>query len=82
MNAKRLINSILVACQLPNGFKQPRICILVNYALYSLKDSPALWYKEFATTLTKNGLKALKEELYIFADLEHKVFVVFYIDNV
>ena len=58
------------------------MCVLVNYALYGFKDSPALWYKEFATILTKNGLKALKEEPCIFTDLEHKVFVVFYVDNV
>ncbi len=51
INANRPSNSALVACQLPDGFKQLGMCVEVDRALYGLKDSPALWYKEFSSTL-------------------------------
>jgi hypothetical protein len=42
INANRPLNSVLVAYQLLDGFKQLRICVEVNRALYGLKDSPML----------------------------------------
>ena len=41
-NAKRLVGSSLVVCQLPDGFKIPSIYAKINRALYRLRDSPAL----------------------------------------
>jgi hypothetical protein len=42
VNAKRDLDSVLVACQLPDGFKVLGICALIDRALYSLRDSPTL----------------------------------------
>jgi hypothetical protein len=39
-------------------------------------------YKEFASNFTRIGLIICKEELYIFVNLEYKVFVLFYINNI
>jgi hypothetical protein len=44
VNAKRDLDSVLVACQLLDGFKVLGMCTLINRALYGLRDSPALWY--------------------------------------
>jgi hypothetical protein len=82
INASRPSRSVLVACQLPDGFKQLRIYIEVDRALYGLKDSPALWYKEFSSTLRELELKAYKEEPCIFINATHKVFILFYIDDI
>jgi hypothetical protein len=41
-NAKRLVSSLLVACQLLDGFKILKICAKIDRALYKLKDSLAL----------------------------------------
>ena len=43
---------------------------------------PALWFKELISILSKLSLKGYKEELCIFIDLTHKVFILFYIDDV
>jgi hypothetical protein len=82
INANRPSNSALVACQLPDGFKQLGMCVEVDRALYGLKDSPALWYKEFSSTLQRLKLVACKEEPCIFIDTDHKVFILFYVDDV
>jgi hypothetical protein len=82
VNAKRPSGSVLVACQLPDGFKQLGMCVEIDRALYGLRDSPALWFKELTSTLSKLGLKGCKEEPCIFIDLTHKVFVLFYVDDV
>jgi hypothetical protein len=82
VNAMRGENTPQIACRLPDGFKVPGRCVLIDRALYGLKDSPALWYKEFASTLGKVGLVACKEEPCIFVDKLHKVFVMFYVDDI
>ena len=58
------------------------MCVEVDRALYGLKDSPALWYKEFSSTLVKLKLISCKEEPCMFIDDQRKVFVVFYVDDV
>jgi hypothetical protein len=82
VNARRDTRSAPVVCQLPDGFKVPRMCVELDQALYGLRDSPALWYKEFSSTLTKLRLVACKEEPCIFVDREHKLFILFYVDDV
>ena len=56
--------------------------VKVDRALYRLRDSPALWYKEWTSTLKRLGLVALKEEPCIYVNALHKVFVVFFVDDV
>ncbi len=82
VNAIRPIGGPQVVCQLPDGFKEPGMCVEVDRALYGLKDSPALWYKDFTNTLGALGLQPCKEEPCIYIDPSHKVFILFYVDDV
>jgi hypothetical protein len=42
VNAKRDSRSVLVAYKLLNRFKQPRMCVKIDQALYRIRDSLAL----------------------------------------
>ena len=42
LNATRSGDAKPVVCALPDGFKKPGFCALVDRALYGLRDSPAL----------------------------------------
>jgi hypothetical protein len=42
VNTKRDLYSVLVAYKLLNRFKQLRICVKINQALYRIRDSLAL----------------------------------------
>jgi hypothetical protein len=83
INAIRPLLSSPVFCYLPDGFKQPGIVVAVDRALYGLRDSPSLWYKDLTHTFTtKCGLVKCKEEPCLFMDKEKKVFVVFHVDDI
>ena len=82
INIKRFIGSALVAYQFSDGFKQFGICVEIDRVLYRLKDSPALWYNEFAGILRKLDLTPYKKKFCIFIDAAYKVFILFFIDNV
>ena len=58
------------------------MCVEIDCVLYGLRDSPALWYKDFSSTLKKTGLSMYKEEPCLFIDKLQKIFVLFYIDDV
>ena len=47
----------LVYCYCPEGFNQNGYILKLLMALYGLKVSPLLWYKELTSTLAKFGLK-------------------------
>ena len=49
-------------------------------ALYGLKISPLLWYKELTNTLAKFGLKPIPGTNYLFTD--GRLIIFFYIDNI
>jgi hypothetical protein len=82
VNAVRSSEGPPVICKLPPGFERPGYVVEVDRALYGLRDSPALWYNDWTGTLKRIGLLALQEEACIFVDAEHKVFVMFYVDDV
>ena len=42
IHAKRKADGVQVACKLPPGFSKDGICVLVDRALYGMRDSPAL----------------------------------------
>ena len=46
----------LVACQCLEGYDRLDYVLRVLQALYGLKISPLLWYKEFTSTLEDLGL--------------------------
>lgn len=71
-----------VVCELPDGFREPGMCVKLNRALYGLRDSPLLWYEEFASTLRNVGLMAAKEEPCLFFTQDRKVLILFYVDDI
>jgi hypothetical protein len=71
-----------VTYYIPDGFPIPGILVEVKQALYSLVDSPSLWYKEFTTMLVKLKLEPIREEPYIYVTLDQKVFIVFFVNNI
>ena len=71
-----------MTCHIPDGFPMPGMLIEVKQALYGLVDSPSLQYKEFTSILIKLKLEPIKEEPYIYATLDQKVFIIFFIDNI
>lgn len=46
----------IIYCQTPDGFKCAGMCLFLLRALYSLRQSPLLWLKEFLRTLVDLGL--------------------------
>jgi hypothetical protein len=81
INAERDKSRPAVACKLPDGFKALGMCVEIDRALYGMKDSPALWYQEWATTLRKLNLESCKEEPCIFMNERRNIMVVFYVDD-
>lgn len=71
-----------VLCELPDGFTKPEKVVLLLQALYGLRDSPVLWYKELSSTLRTLGLTASKEEPCLFFDSERQVIILFYVDDI
>ncbi|KAH6242081.1 hypothetical protein HBI42_243440 [Parastagonospora nodorum] len=71
-----------VLCELPDGFKEPGMCVRLNRALYGMRDSPLLWYEEFSGTLRSLGLISSKEEPCLFFDKDKKVLILFYVDDI
>jgi hypothetical protein len=71
-----------VFCELPDGFKESGKCVELLRALYGLRDSPLLWYKELTSTLRTLGLSPCAEEPCLFQDAEHHVLVLFYVDDI
>jgi len=49
-------------------------------ALYRLKISPLLWYKELTNTLAKFGLELVLGTNYLFTN--GRLIIFFYIDNI
>ena len=82
VNAKRDERSAPVSCYLPDGWKRPGMVVEIDRALYGLRDSPALWYGDFATTLSRLQLTPLAEEPCIFTNETRTVFVAFYVDDI
>ena len=79
LNAQR--SGAPVFCELPEGFKKEGRCVRVDRALYGLKDSPLLWYREFSSTLKELGLEASLEEPCLFFDRVRKILLIFYVDD-
>lgn len=70
-----------VVCELPEGFEEEGMCVELERALYGLRESPLLWYREFSSTLRKLGLTASSEEPCLFFDRQRRVVVLFYVDD-
>ena len=70
-----------VVCELPDGFREPGKVVELQKALYGLRESPLLWYKEFSGTLQGLGLVSSAEEPCLFLTPDRHVLVLFYVDD-
>jgi hypothetical protein len=71
-----------ILCELPKGFKDGDLIVELDKALYGLKESPLLWFKEFSQTLKSLGLTPSTEEPCLFTSSDKKVIVLFYVDDI
>ena len=70
----------LIYCYCPEGFSQDGHILKLLIALYRLKISPLLWYKELTSTLAKFGLKPVLGTNCLYTD--GQLIVFFYINNI
>jgi hypothetical protein len=69
---------IFVQC--PPGFEEEGYCMRLKRALYGLKRSPLLWFKDLGATLEKLGLVRVPEAHCLFVSKYLTVF--FYVDDI
>lgn len=82
VNAQRSEHSSPVTCYMPDGFKHSGRVIELQRALYGLRDSPALWFKDFSSTLQSLGMTPSKEEPCLFFTEKRDAFVIFFVDDI
>lgn len=78
------INALLdevVYVQCPEGFEQPGMAFLLRRALYGLKKSPKLWFKELSTTLIELGFRPCPDEPCLFIHHTDLVIIFVYVDD-
>lgn len=71
-----------VYCELPDGFKEENKIGEIQKALYGLRETPLLWFKELSSTLMALGLEPCAEDPCLFQGLGKKVLVLFYVDDI
>ena len=69
-----------VYCHPPHGFSDPDHLWELHRALYGLKTSPLLWYKELTKSLKELGLEEVKDAPCLWKNDELLVF--FYVDDI
>jgi len=69
-----------VYCHPPEGLSDSEHLWKLRRALYSLKTSPLLWYKELTKALTELGLHEVKDAPCLW--MNDKLIVLFYVDDI
>ena len=69
-----------IYCYCPEGFDRSGYILEVLMALYGLKISPLLWYKELTSSLTEFGLKPVPGTNCLYTD--GRLIVFFYVDDI
>ena len=69
-----------VYCYCPEGFDQDGHVLELLRALYGLKISPLLWYKELTSTLAEFGLEAVLGTNCLYTN--RRLIVFFYVDDI
>ena len=64
----------------PEGYKKPGQVLRLLRALYGLKQSPLLWYKDLTATLKELGLLEVPDANYLLTN--HYLTVFFYVDDI
>ena len=72
--------SKLIYCYCPEGFNQNGYILKLLIALYRLKISPLLWYKELTNILAKFRLELVLGTNCLFTN--GQLIIFFYIDNI
>ena len=62
------------------GYEQPGFILWITKAIYGLKTSAVLWYKDFTSTLEKLGLKLVPDACCLY--FNKWLILIFYIDNI
>jgi hypothetical protein len=81
-----LIKKFKIYVKIPYGFEDyaedgtQLVCFLLR-ALYGLKQSPLLWYKELTAFLRSISLKLIQSDPYLFMDRISGSFIVIYVDD-
>lgn len=70
----------VIYCQLPDGYKQDGMVVILKKALYGLRISPLLWFKRLTKAVEASGLIQGQEERCLFTDM--MVYLFFYVDDV
>ena len=65
----------------PLGFEREGYVLQLLRALYRLRESLLLWFKDFSNTLKKLRLILSFKEPYLYFNKNRTIFVVFYIDD-
>jgi hypothetical protein len=69
-----------IACQCAEGYERENHVLWVRRALYGLKTSPLLWYKDFTSTLEDLGLNPVLESNCLFVN--DWLILIFYVDDI
>ena len=69
-----------ILCQCPEGYQKTGYIIILLRALYGLKESPALWFKEFSTTLAEFKLYPVPGVNCIYTNT--LLILIFYVDDI
>src|SRR5277367_430801 len=70
----------LLACYYAEGYERSGYLLWVLRALYRLKTSPLLWYKEFTVTLEDLGLHLVPNCNCLYVN--DWMILIFYVDNI
>jgi hypothetical protein len=74
----RIDEEVYVRCA--DGYEEEGKCWKLNRALYGLRRSPLLWFRDFSDTLTKLGLVQVPEAQCLF--VSSTIIVFFYVDDI
>jgi hypothetical protein len=75
-------NSEKLYAELPAGYKKSGKCIKILKAIYRLRDSLLLWYKELNKALESMGFISFKEESCLFYLPNRKICILFYVNDI
>ena len=67
-------------CYPPDGFEEQDYIWQLKRALYGLKTSPLLWYKDLTRTLEELGLRPVPDVNCLYRN--DKLIVFFYVDDI
>jgi hypothetical protein len=69
-----------IACQCAEGYERTDSVLWVRRAIYGLKTSPILWYKDFTHSLEDLGLSPIPETNCLFVN--DWLILIFYVDDI